>query len=398
MEQVSFFGCSDLDKIQQMSDDSKIGLTEASLPQILSTPTKKKLEDVEDSHKRLSESPISKLKPVTSSAFDVVRYKKSMINLGYLADPFVDCFLPTGHFDSFDPGRRFLYWLRYMSVRVPQKQFVRRLGTPMDSIPRQIINLGCGLDTTAFNLLASQDDCVSFKYVDIDLPDVTNPKMQVIREDPKIRNLLGDNTKFGGDLLQVQSERYTLASSDITKLDNLDEKLRLAGINFSLPTMVVTEFVLAYIKSAEIEALIDYFAEKFPCLCFVDFCTSNLNSDFGKREMDVLEQRGIPFIAKEYYWSPSTVRQTYEARGFVHESITMQEMLDDYVDPSERQRIGKIEPIEQSEAYFFDKMKYSYIHVSKRSPPPNHYNNFQVQHELMQGISISSAIGYKREV
>lgn len=335
-----------------------------------------------------------KLKNVASSAADVLRCKKSMVELGYNRDPFVECFLQGDHLNLYDSGRRYLYWLRIMSVRAPQEWFVRKRHSITDTIPRQIVNLGCGLDTTAFNLLAS-DDCVSFKYVEIDLPDVTNPKTQVIREDPKIRKLLGDHTTFG-ELLQVQSDRYVLASSDITKLDSLDEKLRLAGINFSVPTMVVTEFVLAYIKTTEIEALIDYFAQRFPCLCFVDFCTANLDSEFGKREMDVLEQRGIPFIAKEYYWNPSTVRRTYEVRGFVHESMTMQEMLGSCVDPNEKQRVGSIEPIEQSEAYFFEKMRYSYIHISKRCLPEKQGDNYEAQQELVQGLSISTAIGCTR--
>ena len=398
---MTFFQQNERSKVQNISGFSGEDSNKTSFVKCFfkTNPEDSALHDQNESKQsELYDKASFKLKHVTSSAVEILRCKKSMIDLGYLSDPFVELFLKGEHLNIFDSGRRYLYWLRNMSVRAPQEWFVRKKHSITDAIPRQIVNLGCGLDTTAFNLLASQDDCVSFKYVDIDLPDVTNPKMQVIREDPKIRNLLGDNTMFGGDLLQVQSDRYTLASSDITKLDSLDEKLRLAGINFSLPTMVVTEFVLAYVQTTQIEALVDYFAKNFPSLCFVDFCTSNIESDFGDKEMLRFEDRGIPFIAKEYYWSPSTVRQTYEARGFVHESITMQEMLDDYVDPSERQRIGKIEPIEQSEAYFFDKMKYSYIHVSKRSPPPNHYNNFQVQHELMQGISISSAIGYKREV
>ncbi len=200
-----------------------------------------------------------------------------MIDLGYISDPFVDCFLKGEQLNFFDSGRRYLYWLRNMSVRAPQEWFVRKKFSVSDAISRQIINLGCGLDTTPFNLLVSQDECVHFKYIEIDLADVVNQKTHVIQKDPMIRELLGETLQFG-DQLQVQSKRYALATNDITKIKSLDQKLRLAGINFSLPTMVVTEFVFAYIKTAEIEALIDYFAEHFPCLCFVDFSTSTPNS------------------------------------------------------------------------------------------------------------------------
>jgi O-methyltransferase involved in polyketide biosynthesis len=309
----------------------------------------------------------------------------------------VECFLGTESLDIFDSGRRFLYWLRFKSVQAPQEQFLRKQGSASDSVPRQIVNLGCGLDTTCFNLLANPERYVDFKYIEIDFPQVVDAKTQIIQEDPKIRKLLGDGVEFG-DQLQVRSDRYALASSDITKLDHLDQKLRLAGIDFDVPTMVVTEFVLAYIETNEVEALVDYFTERFPTLCFVDFCTSNIDSEFGKRELTVFQQRGIPFKAKEYYSSPSAVRKTYEDRGFIHESMTMQDMLDNCIDQCEKKRIYSIEPIQNSDPYFFEKMKYSYVQISKKSPAHKQNSKQQGLFQVMQSLNIATAVGSKNNL
>lgn len=384
---------SSLIKLERQSPDSSI---KSSIdPSYINCFFKSNPEAINNGNQKLAkqselyDKASFKFKSVASSAAEIIRCKKSMIDHGYLSDPFVECFLGTESLDIFDSGRRFLYWLRFKSVQAPQEQFLRRQGSASDSVPRQIVNLGCGMDTTCFNLLANPERNVDFKYFEIDFPQVVNTKTQIIREDPKIRKLLGDGVEFG-EQLQVRSDRYVLASSDITKLDHLDHKLRLAGIDFDAPTMVVTEFVLAYIESKEVEALVDYFTERFPCICFVDFCTSNIDSEFGRREMTVFQQRGIPFKAKEYYYSPSSVRKTYEDRGFVHESMTMQDMLDNCIDESEKKRIYALEPIENSDPYFFEKMKYSYIQISKKYPTqkPQQQELFQI----MQSVDIATAV------
>jgi len=78
--------------------------------------------------------------------------------------------------------------------------------------------------------------------------------------------------------------------------------------------------------------------------------------------------------------------------------MTMQEMLDSCVDPNERKRIYSIEPIEQSEPYFFDKMKHSYIHISKRVSPQKQEERLESLHELMKDLSILSAVGNRQHL
>ena len=137
--------------VAQSSDSSRDVVTDTSF---INCFFKSNPEDINYGNQKLAkqselyDKASFRFKSAASSATEIIRSKKSMIDHGYLSDPFVECFLGTESLDIFDSGRRFLYWLRFKSVQAPQEQFLRKQGSASDSVPRQIVNLGCGLDTT----------------------------------------------------------------------------------------------------------------------------------------------------------------------------------------------------------------------------------------------------------
>ena len=119
---------------------------------------------------------------VTRTSMEVQMCKKSMIELGYFNDPFVECFVKQNHGDKFDAGRRVLYWLRMQSVRLVQEEFLRLYKAHKELGPVQIVNLGCGFDTAGFAFLRDAQSFTDFRYFEIDLPEVAQTKADFIRE------------------------------------------------------------------------------------------------------------------------------------------------------------------------------------------------------------------------
>lgn len=303
---------------------------------------------------------------VTRTSMEVQMCKKSMVELGYFKDPFLECFVKENHTEKFDAGRRILYWMRLLSMRSMQEEFLRTYKQEESLGPVQIINLGCGFDSTAFNLLNNSKEYAPFSYYEIDLPEVAETKAELIRSNHKLRNLLTGMDRDQSQKHMLKSDRYALTSCDITDFKRLHEVLLSMGVDPSKPTLVTTEYVLAYIETSQVEALIDYFSVHFRNITFVDFCFSNFLTEFGQKELDFFVKRGIPFKAHSHYLTPEIACQTYRKQGFKSENLSMDHIFKSCISQRERTRINSIEAYEDIQDYFKQKMRHSYVYLSQK--------------------------------
>lgn len=108
----------------------------------------------------------------------------------------------------------------------------------------QIVNIGAGYDTTSINIA---EKCLTgLRFFEIDFPDLIKKKVDVLLKSREIRSVLNCEktaldyqTNYGFNLGQLQ-----LIGTDLHSSINLISSLSEAGVDPSLPTLVISECVL----------------------------------------------------------------------------------------------------------------------------------------------------------
>lgn len=255
--------------------------------------------------------------------FEAWRLKASSINMSYFNDPFAKCFVEEKNNRGVVLNRS--YWARMFTIEQIQKQFISRKGDDSDSIKRQIINMGCGFNTTVFSLLENKDQYCSFRYFDFDLPGVVSRKFNTIMKSAELQTALKAPDLEVRDDDSLFSENYSLAPCDLTDPVILEKQFKSLGIDFGLPTLIITECVFCYIARKETEKFLDFTFKNFDHLCLMNYEMFNPNDDFGMKMVLRFDQLGVPTIG--IFDSLADIQQYYQSRRF---EIVLADMQDLY--------------------------------------------------------------------
>ncbi len=299
---------------------------------------------------------------VPQTSVEAQAAKKSAVQRGYWADDFIQYFVEGDFQESFFPDLRRDYWIRIYSIRSIQKQFLAKVGDGSDLPKRQIINFGCGLDTAAFNFIKDKSKFADFAYFELDLEEVAELKAELISKSPAIQQLISNRVVSPGAASLVDSDAYKLATCDLTDLDSLDETLRGLGVDFSKPTLVITEFVLPYIGSQHVNALVHYLGRKFKNIAMVDNSVTHYDDEFGKDFRKLFQDNHIPIKAAEFFMTPQVIKENYQQNGFSLDLREFAEVYQKCIDQRERKRIETLEVFEDRT----DVMKHYFISLAKK--------------------------------
>ena len=137
------------------------------------------------------------------------------------------------------------YWIRVAAYRSLQRQFLAH----SNATPVQVLSLGAGFDTSAFEFLSNKEFCdAQFVWFEIDLPDVVAQKSKVVLNNDELRALLFENNASDTNVdkdnrtassAAVHSRRYRLLTADLRHREQVEAKLAAVGFDRSLPTLVV---------------------------------------------------------------------------------------------------------------------------------------------------------------
>ena len=112
------------------------------------------------------------------------------------------------------------------------------------SSSQQVINIGAGYDTTAFHLI--EEGLPNIQIYELDFPDIIKKKVELLMKSLDIRQLLytekpaqEHKTDYGYDFGQLR-----LLGVDLNSSHTVVDMLRQAGLDTSVPTLVITECVL----------------------------------------------------------------------------------------------------------------------------------------------------------
>jgi len=230
----------------------------------------------------------------------------------------------------------------------------------------QIVSLGSGSDTRFWRIAAGSLGDYLQTYVEIDFPEITTKKAMAIRKSKELSAGLGDPTQVslaqGGTTLH--SSRYHLLSADLRlppsetlehMLASTAEGQQAPLLDPSLPTLILFECVLAYMAPSSSSRLLEWFVNfsrrgsngVLGCIVYEMFC---LNDSFGRVMVNNLKERGISLPGAEPYPTVESLPKRFLQTGFsAGIGLTLKEIRRAYIDPTELERISKLELLDETE-------------------------------------------------
>lgn len=85
---------------------------------------------------------------------------------------------------------------------------------------------------------------------------------------------------------------YHLVSADLRNVTEFANKLKLAKVDFDLPTLFIAECVLVYIDPSATSCLLKYLANTFSISIFINYEQVNMQDNFGHVMLSNLRSRG----------------------------------------------------------------------------------------------------------
>ena len=366
---------------------------------------------------------------VQGTSDDAATSKTSAMQLGYFSDEFLEYFVPPQHQARRPPLINRGYWARVAAVTQIIHEFLvtgeneqrdqdatssssAAAATPSNSIPptspfyrppttipppfpsvgparirKQIVSLGAGSDTNYFKLKSCGR--APLRYVEVDFPVAVEKKAAIIRRTPRMMELVqakspqqtdADREKYAkgaeeakdhiDPILQLPSHDYALVGADLRNLEALEAGLRHAQVDFSLPTLILSECVLIYMMPGDSAKLLSFLTSHFTGGAAIwTYEQIHPFDAFGSTMRQNLDNRGCSLLGFTAYPDLIAQRQRYLAAGFdYYAGWDMNDIYRYCLGPlSEVKRIERLELFDEFEEW---NMIQAHYHISLATIKP----------------------------
>jgi len=288
---------------------------------------------------------------------DATSCKLSCVQKGYWKDPFIHFF--TKEQAKRPPLINRGYYSRVAIINALLREFLVS-GTKEEH--KQLIILGAGFDTTFFQLskhnrITPVDKEAGYNRLDVfecDFHEVVSKKISIIQKNAELRAAVHQDwdNHVTIDNRGLRSDNYHILPVDLHNLDQLDNILKDSNINKRLPTMILSECVLIYLKPEYSDKIIEWASNGFINSCFATYEQIRPDDPFGSVMMDNLNSRGCPLLGARRY--PSLISQVdrYKKYGYNHsEAMDMFDIYNNILDNIDKYRIQKIELFDEYEEW-----------------------------------------------
>ncbi|MBN3307265.1 TYW4 protein, partial [Amia calva] len=304
--------------------------------------------------------------------------KVSAAALGYFLDPFLKSFVCKSARRA--PLINRGYYVRWQAVDHCVREFLRLTA---HSARRQVVSLGAGFDSLYFRLCAggTLGGCVVFE---LDFPDVARRKTALMAAQPGLQEALPDwDPSTASHTGFVYSAQYRLLGVDLREVQGVESALRGAGLDPTVPTLLLSEVVLTYLDTESSDALIGWAARLLPQAVFVMYEQLRPHDPFGRVMQDHFLRLNSTLHALSQY--PDTAAQT---RRFLDRGwgscvcLDMNQFYLGHLGGAERHRVEALEPFDEFEEWHLKCSHYFILVASKGSltsqsmitPPPGKTN------------------------
>lgn len=195
-------------------------------------------------------------------------------------------------------------WLRTKSIDLLLNKF---LNTFKDQ-EVQILSIGSGSDTRCFNYLSKEE--YNLKYIEIDFDTSCRIKKYSILSDPEMSRITKTEKytkdfsipktfeEFYAGTSDLKSDNYSLLGMDLREIYNnpKDSLGKLKEIiDFSKPTLILSECVFCYLESYETDSIIKFFNSNFQDCTIINYdpIGGESTDEYGSIMVNNLSSRGI---------------------------------------------------------------------------------------------------------
>ncbi|KAG7463300.1 tRNA wybutosine-synthesizing protein 4 [Solea senegalensis] len=240
------------------------------------------------------------------------------------------------------------YYVRWRAV----DHCVRRFLHVTENCPqRQILSLGAGFDSLYFRLHA--DGALASTVVfEVDFPDVARRKAALITSNASLRETLDPQLSSPTGAVYVCSAQYRLLGLDIREESQVKEALGSAGLDWAVPTLILSEVVLTYMETKWSDVVVSWAAKLLPHSLFVMYEQIRPCDPFGSIMQDHFNKLNSTLHALRQYPDAATQTRRFLDKGW--EQCVCLDMNDFYlrlVPEEERRRVDVLEPFDEYEEW-----------------------------------------------
>lgn len=320
--------------------------------------------------------------------------KRSAVDVGYWKDPFIQYFTSfRTRFGGRPPRRTAVinqgYYIRTKAIDEAVCNWLHLLADP-----GQVVVLGAGFDTTFFRF---QHELVRRKcrFVEIDFPGVCIRKAEIIKNTNVLRDAVGlvsdtsrenkpnvvedtaplfdqrqkkmDSDSQVDPKTVLRTQLYTLLGCDITDRSRLEQLLLEAQVSTKIPTLVISECVLAYVPTKQADGCLRWIASFFEDATLVNYEQVHPDDGFGGVMLKHFRKNGSPLHAVSTYPSPVAQSERLAALGWKFDNCDSMDLLDYYnfcISRDEHARVLALEVFDEFEEFF---LKCSHYVISTAS-------------------------------
>ncbi|XP_059175408.1 tRNA wybutosine-synthesizing protein 4-like [Physella acuta] len=282
--------------------------------------------------------------------------KCSTSSCGYFNDPFLHFFVSK--LSRRAPLIHRGYYIRAVAFDRIVKNFLEVFGK--DS-RKQIISLGCGFDSTYFRLKAS-GHLKNTIFCEIDFPEVVKRKCLLIDHTDELLALIEKNSAQPcSPHIELSCSDYHLLGVDLTQLNTLEAALKICGVNFDVPTLLLSECVLTYMTRRCSTELVKWASETFEQAVFGMYEQINPDDAFGLFMQHHFHSIGSPLKCINAFPTLESQLKRFLNTGWVWcEAFDMNTFYYQFVPAEEKRRIECLETFDEYEEL---NLKYSHYFI-----------------------------------
>ncbi len=150
-----------------------------------------------------------------------------------------------------------------------------------------------------------------------------------------------------------QNSEYHLIGGDLREMGDIERQLLAAGLDFSLPTLFISECVLVYVRPDESSRVIEWAGNKFTGGSVIaSYEQIHPNDPFGQTMIRNLKARGCSLLGLETYPDLPAHRDRFLSRGWSHwNGWNMNDVYRYFLDPTDLKRIERLEIFDEFEEW-----------------------------------------------
>ncbi|KAG9248508.1 S-adenosyl-L-methionine-dependent methyltransferase [Calycina marina] len=263
---------------------------------------------------------------------DAAVSRLSAVCAGYLEDPFAEHFVEAASATRRLPIINRGTYTRTSAIDRLVDLFLAGSGE------RQIVSLGAGTDTRAFRLRARGERVL---YHEFDFPDICAVKKSRVDAGAIVK--LIDKQDGLTDYHIHSLDLRTIAGKEATDFE---------GLRINIPTLVISECCLCYLKVEITEEVIQWFIKRMPSLSIILYEPIRVDDPFGQQMVENLASRGVVMPTVQKYRTLKDQEERLAKLAFVGvSSESTDKIWDRWIDEDEKERVNALEGLDEVEEW-----------------------------------------------